>query len=149
MKHAIFTFQVFHREIASPHQSQLNTVKAAISQTTMRKHNANAETEHRTQNKEIAELSERRTFHRYETKTVLLNYTPSVRNYLSHKWIKVDVSRTKLHLDTSILMTSISGRREYTLLYWSRTKIRFHLICSAVLLLPAVEKHATCRYVAD
>ena len=27
--------------------------------------------------------------------------------------IKMDVSRTKIHIDTSISMTSISGRREY------------------------------------
>ena len=39
--------------------------------------------------------------------------TPSVPNYLSQKWIKMDVSTTKIHLDTSISMTSIFGRREY------------------------------------
>ena len=41
--------------------------------------------------------------------------TPSVRKYLSSKWIKRDVSRCILVLDTSflsILMTSIFGRRE-------------------------------------
>ena len=32
--------------------------------------------------------------------------------------IKMDVSRTKIHIDTSISMTSISGQREY--------KIRLH-----------------------
>ena len=37
---------------------------------------------------------------------------PSVWNYLSHKLIKMDVSRTKIRLDTSISPTSISGRRE-------------------------------------
>ena len=39
--------------------------------------------------------------------------TPSVRKYLSDKWIKMNVSQTKIHLDTSIFPTSISGRREY------------------------------------
>ena len=38
--------------------------------------------------------------------------TPSVRNYLSRKWLEMDVSRTKLCLETSIFSTSISGRRE-------------------------------------
>ena len=45
--------------------------------------------------------------------------TPSVRNYLSSKWTKMDVSKTKIHLDTSllsILMKSISGRREYRIM---------------------------------
>ena len=41
--------------------------------------------------------------------------TPSVRKYSSEKCIKMDVSRTKIRLDTSILPTSISGRREYNL----------------------------------
>ena len=45
--------------MASPYQSQLNAFKAAISQTTKQKHNAHAETEHETQNKEIAEFSKR------------------------------------------------------------------------------------------
>ena len=43
---------------------------------------------------------------------ILYYCTPSVRKYLSSKWMKMDVSRTKIHLDTSISMTSIFGRRE-------------------------------------
>ena len=35
--------------------------------------------------------------------------------------IKMDVSRTKIHLDTSISMTSIFGRREY--LVQTRNKV--------------------------
>ena len=34
---------------------------------------------------------------------------------LVEKCIKMNVSRTKIHLDTSIPPTSISGRREYIL----------------------------------
>ena len=49
--------------------------------------------------------------------------TPSVQKYLSQKCIKMDVSRTKICLDTSISPTSISGRREYN--WWS---------CSPILL---------------
>ena len=50
-----------------------------------------------------------------------INYTPSVRKYLSPKWIKGDVSRCILVLDTSILMTSNSGWREY--LVQTRNKV--------------------------
>ena len=39
--------------------------------------------------------------------------TPSVPKYLSKKLIKIDVSRIKICLNTSISPTSISGRREY------------------------------------
>lgn len=38
--------------------------------------------------------------------------TSSVRKYLSHKWIEIDVSRTKMRLDTSISAISNSGRRK-------------------------------------
>ena len=39
--------------------------------------------------------------------------TPSLWKYLSENCIKIDVSRTKIHLDTSISPTSISGGRKY------------------------------------
>ena len=65
-------------------------------------------------------------------RSILLT-TPSVRNYLSSKWMKMDVSRTKIHLDTSISMTSISGRREY--------KIRLHEV--ALPLTIEEEKYVT------
>ncbi|XP_044360174.1 uncharacterized protein [Triticum aestivum] len=47
--------------------------------------------------------------------------TSSAHNYLLRKWIKMDVSRTKIGLNTSISPTSYSGWKEYnaTLLeYW-------------------------------
>ncbi|XBI21976.1 hypothetical protein VPH35_063048 [Triticum aestivum] len=45
--------------------------------------------------------------------SVSMANTPSVQKYLSEKCIKMNVSRTKIHLDTSIPPTSIFGRREY------------------------------------
>ena len=35
------------------------------------------------------------------------------QEYLSLKWIKMGLSRTRIHLGTSISPTSISGQREY------------------------------------
>jgi hypothetical protein len=42
------------------HQSQLNKVSTTISQTTKQKHNARAETEHKSQNEMIAKISKRK-----------------------------------------------------------------------------------------
>lgn len=38
---------------------------------------------------------------------------PLVMFYLSHKLIKMDVPKTKIHLHTSIPITNIFGRRRY------------------------------------
>lgn len=43
----------------------------------------------------------------------IINPTPSVRNYLSRKWIKNNVSKTKIRLDISISPASISGQGEH------------------------------------
>ena len=42
-----------------------------------------------------------------------VRHTPSVWKYSSKKCIKMNISRTKIRLDTFIPSTSISGRREY------------------------------------
>ena len=53
----------------------------------------------------------------------IFNNTPSVRKYLSEKWINMDVSRTKIHLDTFISTTSISGRRKYMVACITRCRV--------------------------
>ena len=47
-----------------------------------------------------------------------LRCTPFVRNYLSWKWIKINISRTKIRQHTSISLASISAWREYVSKSW-------------------------------